>query len=245
MTKRKKHSKKKRSPLPWIAGILFLLAAAVAAGLYWNGASRINKVEFRGNKYISIEQLKNRVDIPIGISPDSLNYGAIIHQIKQIPYVENVHLKVQPGGSMIVSIQERKPLALLVKGADRCLVDRNGIKLKLQEQIPDVPILYGFNVEPMSDTLSSNAFKKVSSFLQKLSQNPVADATVSAVAWQPKEGVIAMTNSGEVKLIFGDKQFGKKLRNWKAFYAQVIRYKGLNHFKSVNMKFDKQIITHE
>lgn len=245
MSKEKKNSKKRAHPLPWVAGIMLLLAATVFAGLYWNRTSNIEAVEFRGYKYISIKQLQNQVDIPIGINPDSLNYSAIIHQIKKIPYVEKVQLQVEPGGTLVVQLSERTPLAMLINDSAISLVDSNGVKLKLKEDIPDVPILYGFSVQPMADTLHSTAFKKVSHFLQSLLNNPASNATVSAVTWSDENGVVALTNNGGVKLIFGRNHFAKRLRNWDAFYANVVRYKGIEHFKNVNMSFEKQIITDE
>src|SRR5699024_3073016 len=146
---------------------------------------------------------------------------------------------------MVVQITERKPLALLIEGASKCLVDSNGVKLKLKANIPNVPLLYGFKVKPIADTLQSQAFKKVSAFLQQLLQSPVSNATVSAVGWNNENGVIALTNNGAVELIFGRNYFKKRLRNWEAFYAQVIRHKGIYHFESVNMSFEQQIVTHE
>lgn len=245
MTKKKEHSKQRSHPLPWIAGIVLLLGAAVLAGLYWSRTGSIDDVEFQGYKLISLEQLQKQIEIPKGISPDSLNYEMVVQQIKEIPYVEQVLIKVQPGGTMVIQISERKPLALLIDGSAICLVDSNGVKLELKDNIPDVPLLYGFSVQSMADTLSSKAFKNISYFLQKLLENPTSNATISAVTWSEENGVVALTNNSGVKLIFGRNHFERRLRNWEAFYAQVVRYKGIDHFKSVNMSFEQQIVTHE
>ncbi len=246
MTKKKEHSEKRAHPLPWIAGIALLLGALVLAGLYWNRTSSIESIEFDGYEYVSLEQLQKQVNIPEGVHPDSLNYDNVIQQIKEIPNIEKVDLKIQPGGTMVVTVSERKPIALLINNTESCFVDSNGVKLQLKsENVPAVPILYGFNVHSLADTLQSKAFKNVSAFLQMLMNNPASNATISEVAWSDKNGVIALTNNGGVKLVFGKDNYQKRLRNWEAFYAQVIRYKGIDQFKSVNLKFAGQIVTHE
>lgn len=246
MTEEEKYTEERSHPLPWIVGIILLLVAVILAGLYWNRTGHIDHVKFKGNQYIATEILQKKIDIPKGIHPDSLNYDAIFKQLKEFKFVERVELKVQPGGTMVVDISERRPVALLIDQSKQCYVDSNGVKLAIESgHIPTVPILYGFNVESMGDTLQSKAFNTISKFLQNLIHHPTSNATVSAIKWSENNGVVALSTNGGVQLIFGKEHFKKRLRNWEAFYAQVVRHKGIDHFESVNMKFNKQIITHE
>ena len=46
MSKKKKDSDK--NPTPWIIGVLLILAAAVAGGLYWNSTGKIQEVRYEG-----------------------------------------------------------------------------------------------------------------------------------------------------------------------------------------------------
>lgn len=245
MSKEKTRNRKYSHPLPWIAGVLLLVAAAVWGGLYWNRTSSIERVEFEGYHYVSLKVLQNKVDIPKGIHPDSLSYKTVVNQVMEIPYVEKVRLKLQPSGTMVVEISERQPVALLLHNSNRCYVDSNGVKLPMKGVSASVPILYGFQVQPLGDTLTSDAFNKVSAFLQRLLKNPASNATISSIAWNNDKGVVALTNNSAVRLVFGRDEYRKKLRNWEAFYAQVVRYKGIDHFQTVNLTFEGQIVTHE
>lgn len=246
MTKKKSNSEERSHPLPWMVGILLLLGAVVVGGLYWNRTRTVEQVQFTGYEYVTRKQLQNHVEISIGVDPDSLNYESIIRQIEKIAYVERVNLKMQPSGTLMIDISERQPIALLINDSEQCYVDSNGVKLPLKiTKTAAVPILYGFKVKPITDTLATKAFEKVSVFLQRLRQNPASNATISAVSWSDENGVIALTNSSAVKLIFGKGHYKKRLRNWEAFYAQVIRYKGLERFQTVNLSFKGQIVTHE
>jgi cell division septal protein FtsQ len=159
--------------------------------------------------------------------------------------VKNARINMQSDGTLNIAITERTPIALIKNGAHRAYVDEDGLLLKPESgKIADVPILYGFSAQP-GDTLRSNDFKRVSLFLTDLQKNPAADATISEVVWNKKQGVIALTNNNGVKVIFGKRHFKKHLRNWKAFYSQVVRREGIARIHSVDLRFKNQIVTHE
>lgn len=247
MSKKKKNSDSKQlNPIPWIAGAVLVLGLAVLGGLYWNQTGKVKEVRFEGYNYISLGELQQQVEIPTGVHPDSLNLTGFIEKYEEIDYVKRAGISIEPGGTMIINITEREPLALLVSGTRRVYVDSDGVRLnRVLGNAPDVPILYGFKTKPAIDTLQSEAFKIASRFLQELRQRPAADATVSEVAWSNTEGIIALTNENGVKLVFGKGEFDKRLRNWEAFYAEVVRQKGISTMESINLRFEGQIVTRE
>jgi phage host-nuclease inhibitor protein Gam len=109
----------------------------------------------------------------------------------------------------------------------------------------DVPILYGFNAKPMKDTLKSEAFLAVRDFLTEMGKKQVSNATISEVAWTRDEGVVALTHENGVKLVFGKNDFKSRLRNWEAFYGEVIKTKGIAGMRAIDLRFRGQIITQE
>lgn len=235
-----------RNALPWITGVLLVLGLAVVAGLYWNRTGKVQQVRYEGMHYVSAGQLADRVDIPTGVHPDSLDLIGIIRAIETEPYVKQARIHTGPGGTMTITITEREPLALLVNGPRRAYVDAEGIRLpQVLGKTPDVPLLYGFRTEPMADTLQSEAFRSTSAFLQELRVRKAADATVSEIAWNDREGIVALTNQNGVKLIFGKGEYPDRLRNWEAFYREVVRKKGISRLASVDLRFRGQVVTRE
>jgi hypothetical protein len=97
----------------------------------------------------------------------------------------------------------------------------------------------------MQDTLRSDDFITVSNFLTTIRNSPVSDATISEIAWTSQDGVVALTNQHGVKLIFGKGNFDNRLRNWEAFYGEVIKKKGIEKMRSVDLRFEGQIVTRE
>lgn len=247
MTKKESHSEISGSinPMPWIAGAVLVLGLAVMAGLYWNSTMTVTKVQFSGNHFVPTSDLE-MVNVPTGIRPDSMDFGKIRNRFDQIPYVKQTDISVEPNGNLMINITERQPIALLADGSQKVYVDQDGVRLPVVlGKTVDVPILYGFKATPMEDTLQNKAFKTVSDFLTTVHNNQVSNATISEVVWTKKEGIIALTNQNGVKLIFGKGDFENRLRNWEAFYGEVVKQKGIKAMRSINLRFEGQIVTRE
>lgn len=244
--KRSKASVKGFNALPWVAGALLVLGIAVISGLYWNRNMTVKDVRFEGHYFVTQEELQQSVNISTGVKPDSLDFISIIGSVEHIPYVKQADVQVEPGGNLVIEITERQPIALLADGNNKIYVDRDGLRLKLiLGKTVDVPILYGFKARPMSDTLKSEAFLAVRDFLTEMGKKQVSNATISEVAWTRDEGVVALTHENGVKLVFGKNDFKSRLRNWEAFYGEVIKTKGIAGMRAIDLRFRGQIITQE
>lgn len=205
----------------------------------------VDRVQFSGNHYVSSSELQE-IEVPTGISPDSIDFGSIMDEFEQIPYVEQADISVEPNGNLMVNISERQPIALLSNGGEKIYVDKEGVRLPIKlGKAADVPLLYGFSATPVSDTLKSDAFKTVSEFLKTVFDNKVSNSTISEVAWTKEEGIVALTNQSGVKLVFGKGDFATRLRNWEAFYGEVVRQKGIDTMRTIDLRFEGQIVTRE
>jgi cell division septal protein FtsQ len=247
MAKEEKNSEAKSSinPLPWIAGAILVLGMAVLGGLYWSSMMTVNEVRFEGNYFVSTEDLE-KVDVPTGLNPDSINFADIRNRFERIPYVKQADISVQPSGNLMIRITERQPIAQLADGDRKIYIDQDGMRMPMiLGKTVDVPILYGFSAAPMNDTLKSEAYKIVSDFLVNVRNNPVSDATISEVAWTRTNGVVALTNQNGVKLIFGKGNFATRLRNWEAFYGEIIKQKGIEKMQSGELRIRGQLVTLE
>lgn len=242
---RKEGPEKSGSAIPWIAASILVVGLAVLAGLYWSKTTTVRALSFEGTHFVEKETLKSSVRVPMGVNPDSLDFMAIINQAEKIPYVKKADVNVEPGGNLRIDITERQPVALLSDGDQKRYIDIDGVVLPIVlGKAVDVPILYGFRIGE-SDTLQGDKFLAVQEFLQALEKRTVSDATISEIAWTREEGVVALTTENGVKLLFGKENFDTKLRNWEAFFGQVIKTKGIHAMRQVDLRFRGQIVTQE
>ena len=242
-----------QKPAMFSGRTLTLLAVAVvvialsAMASYWmNRSVTISEFTFTGH-YFTTESELNAAAAPFMNQPvDSVNYMKLITALEQNRYVKRADINVETNGRLDVVITERTPLALLSSGADRVYVDREGVKLPvILGKAVDLPVLYGFSASALDDTLSDKAFDRARDFLVAVSNDPLADATISEVALDPVEGVVALSHENGVKLIFGDDTYGERLHYWASFYAKVISKKGIERFRSIDFRFEGQIVAKE
>jgi len=230
----------------WITIAAAVLVASVLGGWYWNSHLKVQSVAFKGNYFVDTQTLQQAVSIPADVKPDSLNFMRLISDVEQIPYVKQADANVSHGGTLIITVKERQPIALLEDGEQKIYVDQDGIKLPIVlEKAVDVPLLYGFRGKPMDDTLKSEAFRHVRNFLVDAKKDPVSWATISEVAYTQDKGIVALSHENGVKLVFGTGDYERKLTYWKTFYAKVIRKKGIDHMATVDLRFKGQIVTRE
>jgi len=234
-----------RTLLPWITGIMMVIAVAVLAAVYWNRNVTVQELDFNELTFTENEEIEAAAAVPYGIQPDSLDIQAVADRVQRLNYVRSVSSYIEPSGDLRLTIAEREPIAMLIDGANRSYVDAEGVILPiLEDKTRDVPLLYGYSVI-VKDTLKDESFLQVRDFLMKARIDEFGWATISEVAFDPNDGVVALSQENGVKLIFGRNDFEMKLENWKAFYKQVVRFKGIQTIQQVDLRFLNQVVTRE
>lgn len=245
MTNKKLHSISSLGRSTWAAIALFMLGLAIIAGFYFEKNTRISAVEFSGHKFTPEESLQDALISPVGLLADSVNYTELYASLRELPYVEDVAVRMTYRGTLTIEIIERQPIGLLA-GKPESYFDKAGIQLPAQMgEWVDVPIVYGFKSVTPGDTLTGSEFNQVKDFLSTAIRDPFCWATISEVAWSKNEGVVALSSENGVKLLFGRNRFEEKVSHWKTFYQDVVTHKGINDFRTVDLRFRNQIVTDE
>lgn len=252
MSKKDSHISKKKSenrrPVTLIAGIVLVTGLAVLGGFYMEQNTRIDDVVFSGHYFTSENDLESSIAeiTPVGMLADSVNFGELIQTVNQLPYVDEVDLTMGFRGKLQVNVKEHTPLALIVDGSKRSYITKGGVRLPvIPEKTEDVPLLYGFKSASLQDTLQTEAYQKVEEFLTAARDNEFGWITISEVAWNDREGVVALTAENGVKLLFGHANYETSLKHWQAFYREVISTKGIGAFSQIDLRFRNQVVTKE
>lgn len=228
----------------WIFLSIALLTGAILGGLYIESNTQIEAVKFEGNYYTDIESLENALKSPVGMYADSISFDSLFMDLKTLPYVKDATVSMGIRGTLTFRIYEREPFALLVDGNRRVYLAEGGLKLPIiPEKVKDVPLVYGFSARSLSDTLKSESYRQVEDFMIAAKENELGWITISEVSWNESEGVVALTYENGVKLLFGRNEFPEKIKNWEAFYTDVVSQKGMGAFTSIDLRFKDQIVT--
>jgi len=250
LTENRSHNKPLRADqlkaMSWVAAAFFLVGLAVIAGIYFEQNTEIRGVEFKGHYYTDTEELLGIIESPVGLLADSVDYSGLFSTISTLPYIKDVSVSMSMRGTLTLNVTEHEPLAMLVDGSSRSFVTENGIKLPVVPgKVKDVPLVYGFPALPLTDTLSSDAYKNIEQFLLDARENKFGWLTISEVAWNDREGVVALSSENGVKLIFGHEEFDKRLEYWANFYSEVVARKGIRSFQTIDLRYRNQIVTRE
>lgn len=246
MSKESTHSTSFIARPALLTAVLLLVGLGVVAGFYWQQSLRVDTLRVSGIWFNQEADILEAAQVPMGIAPDSLNLEELKNRVMRLAYVKSVHPYVEPGGTLHLSIEERIPIALLVGGDVERYTDAEGVQLPvLTGKTVDVPLVYGFSSNRQTDTLKTTDFIQLARFLEEAKEHKFAWATLSEVAFDPKEGVVALSHENGVKLLFGTDSFTNKLANWELFYTQVIRETGIARIAQIDLRFNDQIITRE
>lgn len=229
-----------------LAIVVFIMGVAILAGYYLEKTSIIKRVDFSGYHFTVPEKLSASISSPVGLHADSIDYRNLMKKVNELPYVKSSSVSKGAVGNLIVTVKEREPIGLLTRNNEQSYFDEEGILLPLILEKPvDVPLVYGFRISSKTDTLSGPEFEQVRDFLKELKKSELAWITVSEVAWNNEDGVVALTFENGVKLKFGKNDFDRKINHWEAFYSVIVRTKGIESFRNFDLRFHNQIVTNE
>ncbi len=218
---------------------------AVLAALYWNKNVTVQELKVNELTFTKYEDIKSAAAVPVDVKPDSLDLSEVAERVEKLDYVKTVIPYVEPNGTLRLSITERNPIALLINGKDRVYVDTEGVRLPILEgKSQDVPLLYGYSAVS-SDTITGETFYQIKEFLVHAKADGFGWTTISEVAFDETEGVVALSHENGVKLLFGRNNFETKLENWQAFYTDIVRTKGIQTMQQVDLRFTNQVVTRE
>lgn len=237
-----KKLKNKRSIYTWAAVLIVIIGISI--GYYRHKHSVMQRILVEGNYYTEEKTILSKANIPADVSPDSVDLTKIIKGIEQLPFVKKAEVIVLPPSQVKITIEERKPIALLLDGSKKVLIDDDGILLpQLNSKTPNVPLLYGYSVTQINDTVKAKSFIEMSRFLKALAAHPLSNATISEVAWSKTDGVVAMSSDNGVKLVFGRENPNEVLTNWEAYYTQIVPKVGLGQLAEVDLRYKGLVVT--
>jgi cell division protein FtsQ len=129
---------------------LWWLGGALAVAALWLGAPlvarqidffRVRRVEFAGLRYGSPEAVLARLALPRSLNLFE-DLAPLERRARAIPGVRSAHVSRRLPGTLVVTLQERMPVALVPSGGSLRLMDAAGKVLPFdpERSAPDLPV---------------------------------------------------------------------------------------------------------
>ncbi len=196
---------------------------------------RLNKFEISGYP------IKNINDLEIETS------------IEKHSSIKNAEVYKNYKGKLNILIYQRKPILRILDAMQNSYyIDENGSLMPLSDNYTArVPVVTGDFVRPYEKfkdyNLKTNASDSLLYHLFNLSEalkeNTYWSALCDQIVVNKKNEIILIPKIGADKVILGqNNNFAKKLEILSEFYHQALPYVGWNKYKTISLKYNKQIV---
>lgn len=254
--KDKKSKRKKKNTWRKVKKVLLLLLkiiliigilAGIGAFLFVSPVFNITEIRVENSNKISENTYISLSEIQIGENIFRISKSKIIEQIKQESYVENVEVKREYPGTVVITVTERTPAYMIEKnGGMYAYIDKNGYNLETTTQALDIPILKGTitdieNLETgarISDEDLSK-FNDLIRIMDGIKNNNIQEKLQSVDISDDKNYILEFKNSNK-KVILGDtSELSTKMLWIKYFMEKSEEEAGTVHLNDIeNVYFE-------
>ena len=157
----KARTRKRRKPSPLLRSLLIAVLLILAgAGIYYLLSLpiwKIQEVTVNGAKMLSAEDIRDLSGIPLGENLFLTSFARSRDNLRKITAIKSFHFYRIPPATVLISIQEREPIAVIVLKGKSAVVDAAGYIMNrnpnLQLNIPDMaelPVISGIDSREVS-----------------------------------------------------------------------------------------------
>ncbi len=172
-------------------------------------------------------------------SKENINLNNVEKIIQANQMIENVEVFQTLNGEIGALITQRTPVLRVLSNSESCYYDDKGLKMPLSYNFSArVPITTSeIKKENCEDIVYlANKIRK-DDFLRK------QIIGINQIEGKDSKQFELSTREGEQIIIFGDlKRMESKIKNLKVFYKKVISEGSLNNYKTINLKFNNQVV---
>ncbi|MCR5327149.1 MAG: hypothetical protein K6E37_10460 [Bacteroidales bacterium] len=236
----------------------FAILALLTAGFaLLAGAARISRsaklcngldVQIREDyEFVTPEDIKGFLDkhygAYIGVRLDSLDLGRIEKMLEEKSVVMNSEAWTTSDGILHVSVSQRVPAVRFQRGEKGFYMDKTGFVFPLHKSYTaEVPVIEG-----AIPAIENGGYEKWTAGVLDL-----MDFIASSKTWKDRIEKISVAAGGDLvlKTVDGKEKFiigfpdaiPEKFGKMAKYYSHILPSKGEAYYKSVNLKYNKQII---
>ena len=225
--------------------LVFLLV--LISGLFYstvsvNNLRDISKTDIyidnSNNLFITKDSIKNAVIEIIttkNIGKSSVHVKALEFELNKIELVRKSDVFVDVNGTMVVNIQQRKPIARFLN--NKFYLDEDGLVMpKSKYYSARVPVIKGYT--KTQDQL--DLIYKISSYIKN---DKFLSQSATEILIDSNSNFSIKLRGYSFKILIGQlNNLDLKIKNFKAFYINASTNQILNKYSVINLQFDNQVV---
>ena len=225
--------------------LVFLLV--LISGLFYstisvNNLRDISKTDIyidnSNNLFITKDSINNAVIEIIttkNIGKSSVHVKALEFELNKIELVRKSDVFVDVNGTMVVNIQQRKPIARFLN--NKFYLDEDGLVMpKSKYYSARVPVIKGYT--KTQDQL--DLIYKISSYIKN---DKFLSQSATEILIDSNSNFSIKLRGYRFKILIGQlNNLDLKIKNFKAFYINASTNQILNKYSVINLQFDNQVV---
>ncbi len=248
---RYEHSKPKsgssRKILHWVLlfallGLLFLGIQNANSALWGSDLFRLTNVSVVGNRLLSSEEVVGRAGLEIGGSLFSADLSAATQRVKSHPVVRETLLLRQPPETLVISVEEREPVATVSSQEGLRGLDREGTLFALPQAPLDLPVITGIEALACDSLmLSDEVLPDLAAFFEALErETPAFLDDISEVCVESTQTVRVYLVGDTLELRMRLLGPADQIRNFQAYLTSRTCLQNAPGY--VDLRFENQVV---
>lgn len=195
-----------------------------------------------------LERIEEAYGEILNVPLDLIPIHDLEENLRDLPYISDAEIFLDIDGVMKIKVKQREAVLRVVNQKnEEFYVDGKGMKMPVSlRYVPHVMIANGFieeGIENHLDTVSSKTVKDLVTATRYIRDDELWSNQVVQLYVNENRDIELIPRVGEQVIILGDAEnLDDKFFRVKAFYQQILPRVGSEAYKTVNVKYEGQII---
>ncbi len=236
--------------------VVMIVAGSVSLGWYaqeWKKMVWVKQVVFSGNDHLSDDELLVQSGNLAGKNFTDIDCLALEARFLAHPYVRQADVVKELNGIIRVTVEERVALAQVENGDDVQVIDTEGYILPYRDRLRlSFPLLSirglpaAFSKKEDLEKADEASFKILTEQLEALEASGYASLLLRELVWKEGNATYFTVGGSSTRFILGnDGDFKEKLKKFEIFWQKVVAKKGLDAYRSVDLRFNNRVFAVE
>jgi len=228
--------------------ILIIVGGIFALGFMWKSKQRLHAIEFVGIKTLTEHEILEKIGIELEEHPylRDIQLADVKLRIKQHPFVRTANVAHGENGKIIVTIEERLPVAALKSSQGELrYIDRDGVILpyRLFSVVTDVPVVHGIETEGKIDTENVSGLVRILNQVENISNGELYQA-ISEVFYKQNTNSfnLSTTESGISVIIGKSNELPVKIDNLVRFWKNELPKLDKQTIEYIDLRWQGQLV---